>query len=436
MITYNNIIKALNNFADNHFFIKSFSHGNIEEMDLGKDLDTPFPLMHVVYTGASYADKQKEYSFEIYMMDLPPDKEGSKQAYQIEVISDLEQCAEDLLADLSNGFNIFSDEFLFDRDSASTTPLEEEGSNVISGISLDIAISVPFIGNACDAPLTGVTPTSGTCADGTIKATDGSDVVTTITTVASGGTYTFAKISILEQDDSLSGYGRIDKNVKVTNADITTVTETATEIEIAVDVVTPSGIAYNKILYGQRNTYNTYDIGWWLSNRASSLIFANPANPETVQDLNITATPSAYSVLKYNNIHGNTFRFTAQDGTQTFVAGAVIQDHLYYLEWINTAFANTFLTTHYTNAEADTTDGGATNHWRLSSAEELASLFDNTRTTGFVIEMPFTAVNRWVSTRYSVSTTLQLYNWAGQLFSRRNPSGYSYQGAYCRKGTW
>jgi hypothetical protein len=201
-------------------------------------------------------------------------------------------------------------------------------------------------------------------------------------------------------------------------------------------VITPSGIAYNKILYGQRTTYNTYDIGWWLSNRSSDLIVTDPEVAETEQYLNIGATPSAYSVLKYNNIHGNTFRFTAQDGTQTFVAGAVIQDHLYYLEWINTAFANALLTTHYTNAEADTTDGGATNKWRLSSQEELASLFDNTRTTGFVIEVPFTAVNRWTSTRYSVSATLQIYNWAGQLFTRRNPTGYSYQGAYCRKGTW
>ena len=201
MITFNNIMTALENFANNHFFIKTFTHGNIEEMNLEKEPN--FPIMHVTYTGAAYPDRTKEYSFEIALIDLPPDKEGSKQDYQREVISDLEQCAEDLLADLSNGFNIFSDDFLFDTESASLVPLEEEGSNVISGVSLDITISVPYQHDACDAPLTGVTPTNATCDDAQIDATDGSDVVTTITTVASGATYTFAKVSVNQQDDTI-----------------------------------------------------------------------------------------------------------------------------------------------------------------------------------------------------------------------------------------
>ena len=161
MITYNNIVTALNNFADNHFFIKAFTHGNIEEMDLEKD--GSYPLMHLVYLGANYDEGTKDYNFEIYLVDIPPTK-VDKVSYQREVISNLEQCVEDLLADLSNGFSIFNENFHFDTENASLTPLEEEGSNVLSGVALDITISVPYTHDSCNAPLTGVTPTRCKCA--------------------------------------------------------------------------------------------------------------------------------------------------------------------------------------------------------------------------------------------------------------------------------
>jgi len=160
MITFNNIITALENFANNHFFIKAFGHGNIEEIDMDKY--TQFPLLHVIYTGSSYDDGTKTYSFEIYIVDNPSDK-IDKISYQREVISDSEQCAEDLLADLTNGGNIFAF-WDYELTNATITPLEEETKNVLSGVVLDISIQVPYQYDSCNAPLTGVTPTDS-CAD-------------------------------------------------------------------------------------------------------------------------------------------------------------------------------------------------------------------------------------------------------------------------------
>jgi hypothetical protein len=52
MITFNNIVERFKIFAENHFFIETFSFGSPDDVDLSKF--TSFPLMHLVYTGATY----------------------------------------------------------------------------------------------------------------------------------------------------------------------------------------------------------------------------------------------------------------------------------------------------------------------------------------------------------------------------------------------
>ena len=155
MITFNNIVERFQIFADNHFFIKTFSFGSPDDVDLSKF--TTFPLMHLVYTGATYDAGTKTYNLEVYILDVPSDKNG-KVSRQKEVVSDAEQCAEDIIADIKNGGNIF----LFAQDyevvNATTTPLEEETKNVLSGVLLDLSVSIPYEWDACNAPIDGVEP--------------------------------------------------------------------------------------------------------------------------------------------------------------------------------------------------------------------------------------------------------------------------------------
>ena len=158
MITLNTIMKRFEDFAANHFFIRSFSFGAPEDVDLQK-FDS-YPLMHVVYTGASYEDTTKTLDFEIYIFDLPSHYD-SKTTRQKEVVSDAEQCAEDILADIANGGNIF----VFDEDyeviNANVTPLQETGSNVLAGVLLELGIQIPYDRSACNAPIDGVQPEGG-----------------------------------------------------------------------------------------------------------------------------------------------------------------------------------------------------------------------------------------------------------------------------------
>jgi len=160
MITFNNIVSKFEDFCTDHFFIKTFSYGSPADVDLDKF--EQYPLLHLVYTGGDYnSPRAKTYNLEVYILTLPP-SEADKNAQQKEAISDAEQVAEDILADIQNGGNIFQFGFDYDLVNASVTPLEEEKSNALAGCLLDIAIQVPYTYDSCNAPLTGVEPEGST----------------------------------------------------------------------------------------------------------------------------------------------------------------------------------------------------------------------------------------------------------------------------------
>jgi hypothetical protein len=160
MITFNNIVSKFEEFVDNHYFLKTFSYGSPADVDLDKF--EQYPLLHLVYTGGDFnSPKAKTYNLEVYILTLPP-SDAEKVEYQKESISNAEQVAEDILADIQNGGNIFQFGYKYDLVNASVTPLEEEKSNALAGCLLDIAISVPYTYDSCNAPLTGVEPEGST----------------------------------------------------------------------------------------------------------------------------------------------------------------------------------------------------------------------------------------------------------------------------------
>ena len=156
MITFNNIVSKFQAFCDDHKFIRTFSYGSPADVDLDKF--DQYPLLHLVYTGGDYnSERAKTYNLECYILSVPP-SEADKTTYQKESISDAEQVAEDILADIQNGGNIFSFGYHYDVTGASVTPLEEEKSNALAGCLLDLSISVPYSYDSCNAPLEGVEP--------------------------------------------------------------------------------------------------------------------------------------------------------------------------------------------------------------------------------------------------------------------------------------
>lgn len=271
MITFNNIVERFKVFADAHFFIKSFSFGSPDDVDLTKF--TSFPLMHLVYTGATYDPGTKTYNLEVYILDVPADK-TKKVDRQKEVVSDAEQCAEDIIADIKNGGNIF----LFAQDyevlNATTTPLEEETKNVLSGVLLDLSVSIPYEWDACNAPIDGVSPEGG---DEIAYARRGilrmltvdaaTDVLSVRTIKVTNGTLTDDGDGVVTLDTGGSGAESLDD---------------LSDVNIVAPIATGQTLVYDRDA-SPRGFYN-------LENSLANL-----------SDTNITSTPSSNAFLRYVN---------------------------------------------------------------------------------------------------------------------------------------
>ena len=159
MISLNAIVSRIESFAANHYFIKTFSFGkSADSLDIEK-LGT-YPALYLVYNGADYGEGTKTYNFELYLIDLPGREEEIEEQRK-EVVSDSEQCLEDILADIESGGNIFLLDEDYNVENGSVLPVYATHSNVLAGSLLDVSISVPYDRSACNLPLDGVQPEGG-----------------------------------------------------------------------------------------------------------------------------------------------------------------------------------------------------------------------------------------------------------------------------------
>jgi hypothetical protein len=147
-ISYNVVIDRFKAFADGHYLIRRFSHGQIDKTDLEKDQE--FPWMHVVPTSVVPSSGQRAYSFDIVFTDLPREKEVNAE-YQRESLSDCIRLAEDLLAEIRNGLTLFGTEVEL-ADTVTMQPFIEEYTHVLTGVTLSCTLVVPWNWSACDIP--------------------------------------------------------------------------------------------------------------------------------------------------------------------------------------------------------------------------------------------------------------------------------------------
>jgi len=147
-ISYNVLIERFRAFADGHFLIKGFTHGDPSNVDLLKGVE--FPWMHVFPVEVAPQSGSRLYSFIITFADLPRDKETPPE-YQREMLSDCIRLAEDLLAEIQNGLTLFGPTVEIEG-SASIECFINEFSHTLTGVNLSLTLSVPWDWSACDIP--------------------------------------------------------------------------------------------------------------------------------------------------------------------------------------------------------------------------------------------------------------------------------------------
>lgn len=146
--TYNNIIERLNAFANGHYFLRSFSHGQIDSLDIAKE--TNYPLMFAKPTGMQIGQGEQRYSFDIIFADMPSDKTSATDR-QKEVISDMLRVAEDLVNEIHQGQTLFGSDISLERP-VNVEPFIKEFANTLSGVVLSITIIAPYNWSACAIP--------------------------------------------------------------------------------------------------------------------------------------------------------------------------------------------------------------------------------------------------------------------------------------------
>jgi len=147
-ISYNVLIERFRAFAEGHYLIKGFTHGDPSNVNLEKGVE--FPWMHVFPVEVAPQSGSRLYSFIITFADLPRDKETPPE-YQREMLSDCIRLAEDLLAEIQNGLTLFGTTVELDG-AASIECFINEFSHTLTGVNLSLTLSVPWDWSACDIP--------------------------------------------------------------------------------------------------------------------------------------------------------------------------------------------------------------------------------------------------------------------------------------------
>ena len=145
--TYNVIVDRFRQFAAGHFQLRRFTHGEISQADLEKEAE--WPWMHVKPRAINYSPGTRAFSFEIFISDLPRDKED-KTGYQAESITDCSLIFQDLINEIHLG-HMFGDDVVLTRP-VNSEPFVEQYTHTLTGVTGTIELSLDYDWSACSIP--------------------------------------------------------------------------------------------------------------------------------------------------------------------------------------------------------------------------------------------------------------------------------------------
>ena len=307
----------------------------------------------------------------------------------------------------------------------------DKDQHVITGVSLDLTLEVPYTADACLAPFEGKLITGGcpTLADlwqtidviNSIGCSLHPDIIRPTTII------TIPNINVDDINGVNFGAFPTPSSIRV-ESDLLNVEMDGCDLVIYPDVPLPAtDIVYQRSAYkGILTSYDLYDAGW----QAAKGVYDYPVQVGTSQRLDFTQAQPFYNLVN-NNAFGNKYRFTDSNGLQapdnladflsvdwaidrpTAIAHYVI-DHLTGLGWIlaKVGFQEDF---DVALATAHNFTHGGFNDFRLPSQTELLDVL-NTETVGtffgvnniFYRSSAFVAgleTSTWLNNTYPITTT-------------------------------
>jgi head-tail adaptor len=188
-----------------------------------------------------------------------------------------------------------------------------------------------------------------------VKSTDNIVTLTTISSYPVGGVVNTADQRIRQQNNNVIQSVPYRTDVKITNADINSITQTTafTEIEVVLPPPpSPAGIAYKVVApmsmlpltTGVNDSRALFISGWYdRTNPVYPVSYAEINSAATQADVRVTPAtgtnltdPIIHTILKHNNAFGNKLRFTDSLGRQS---DATVGSDLYaHVNWLGHSF--------------------------------------------------------------------------------------------------
>jgi len=152
-VSYNQVIKQLNDFADSHKQVKSFGNGYLWEVVQHDQLQNfNYPLMWIVDQAAAVGDGDFTWNFQVIVMDIVRKDESNEN----EVKSDCVQILIDLIAyfeQLNSELNNVDWHQVQLVRSGSIDMFTERFEDELSGASIQLGLRFPQNYNYCEVPI-------------------------------------------------------------------------------------------------------------------------------------------------------------------------------------------------------------------------------------------------------------------------------------------
>ena len=154
ILTYNQIIKEFNDFADAHRQIESFGNGNLwEAVEHNQLADFNYPLLWVVDSPATLGEGVFTWNFSILAMSIIEKNESNEN----EVKSDMAQVLMDMIAYFeqrtatTNNVDWLKVNI---QKSGTMTSFTERFEDDLTGWSCGVSFTMPFNYDNCNLPIT------------------------------------------------------------------------------------------------------------------------------------------------------------------------------------------------------------------------------------------------------------------------------------------
>lgn len=147
MLSLNQIVRRIQNIAENHQQIRNFYFGSVTDFLTDKTTKYASAFLQDQPGIIDSAGKTVTYPFKMYFLDLENVSEET-QANTLDVQSDMLQVAADVVAEID--FHGFDDWEMSGQNSY--VLVREEFDDIVAGCVIDLTIITPYVKDICAVP--------------------------------------------------------------------------------------------------------------------------------------------------------------------------------------------------------------------------------------------------------------------------------------------